>query len=140
MSLFVNNGVLVNSFPLYPFSMYGWRGAALERVFNELCGPHSGLQLASPGLYIVALRRVVRTPAHVTSYFVVTALVDLIRQRVLIIWDPLYSDLFPKALFCPHNAILIHVSLATKTGCMGEDSIKEDVWAGGTARNMENKD
>jgi len=33
--------------------------------------------------------RVVRTSAHVTSYFVVTALVDSIRQTVLIIWDPL---------------------------------------------------
>jgi hypothetical protein len=39
MTLFVNNGVIVNSFPLLSFSMYVWTSATLGRVFNELRGP-----------------------------------------------------------------------------------------------------
>jgi len=34
-----------------------------------------------------SVTRVGRSSAHVTSYFVVTALVDSMRQRVLILWD-----------------------------------------------------
>jgi hypothetical protein len=82
---------------------------------------------------------VFRNSAHVTSYFVVTALVYSIRQAVVIIWDLLYSGFFPKALFCSHHVILMLVLLATKTGCMGEENIKKVIWTGGGTRNVEIK-
>ena len=113
--------------------MYG-QVRPLGECLTNYVAPH-WVAVGQPWPVLCSVTRVVRTSAHVTSYFVVTALVDSIRQRVLIIWDLLYSGLFPKALFCPHNEILIHVSLATKTGCTGEDNI----WTGGTARDMENK-
>jgi len=42
MTLFVNNAVIVNSFPLLSFSMYVWTSATLGRVLNELRDPTVG--------------------------------------------------------------------------------------------------
>jgi hypothetical protein len=44
MALFVNNGVIVNSIALPPFSMYVWTIAALGRVLNKLFGPTLGAE------------------------------------------------------------------------------------------------
>lgn len=74
MALFVNTGVIVNSFPIL--------GECLTNYVTLQC-----VAVGQPWPVRCSVTRVGRSSAHVTSYFVVTSLVDSIKQTVLIIWD-----------------------------------------------------